>query len=442
MNFKELIKRALEEGFTDIEIYSQYQKSLSISVFDGAIDKNTMSNTTGFSVRAIYNGKMAYVTFEDANESIDFILEHLKQNASVLTTDEEFEIFAGSREYKILEKEYSDFYLISPKVKVDMLKNLEKMVKSKDERIVHVPYCRYTEVDSTVEIMNSKGLNLSNTNRFAFVLVGAVARVGEDSKSAYELQVVNKFEDFNIEKLANEVVKRSIDLLGAEPVVSKTYPVIFENKVMTDILQAFQSIFSGEAALKKMTLLLNKENQQIMSDKITIVDDPFYEDAVIVSPFDDEGVACYSKEVVSQGVFKTFLHNLKTAKHFKTTSTGNGFKAGLGSYTGVRGTNLFIKPGELTLDELITNTKEGLFITDVAGLHSGLDPISGNFSIQSTGFLITDGKILRPVNLIVVSGNFLKMMSDIENVGSDLDVNYQGVGSPSIKFNSLNVSGK
>ncbi len=92
-----------------------------------------------------------------------------------------------------------------------MLKNLEKMVKSKDERIVHVPYCRYTEVDSTVEIMNSKGLNLSNTNRFAFVLVGAVARVGEDSKSAYELQVVNKFEDFNIEKLANEVVKRSID---------------------------------------------------------------------------------------------------------------------------------------------------------------------------------------------------------------------------------------
>ena len=128
-------------------------------------------------------------------------------------------------------------------------------------------------------------------------MVGAVAREGTDQKSAYEFQIVNKFEDFNIEKLADDVVKKVTSLLGAEPVVTKSYPIIFENKVMTDILQAFQFVFSGEAALKKMTLLLGKENEQIMSDKVTIVDDPFHSDAVIVSPFDDEGVACYKKDV-------------------------------------------------------------------------------------------------------------------------------------------------
>lgn len=442
MNYQELIKRALDEGFTDIEIYSQFQKGLAISVFDGAIDKNTMSNTKGFSIRGIYNGKMAYVTSENPDEDIDFIINNLKENAKVLTTDEEFEIYAGSRDYQVIEKEYSDFYLINPKVKVDMLKQLEKSVKEKDSRIIHVPYCRYSEVDVTTEIVNSKGLNLSNTNRFAFIMVGAVAREGTDQKSAYEFQIVNKFEDFNIEKLADDVVKKVTSLLGAEPVVTKSYPIIFENKVMTDILQAFQFVFSGEAALKKMTLLLGKENEQIMSDKVTIVDDPFHSDAVIVSPFDDEGVACYKKDVVSNGVFKTFLHNLKTARFFKTTSTGNGFKAGLGGYTGVRGTNLIIQPGTTTLEEMIQDTKEGLLITDVAGLHSGVDPTSGNFSVQATGFLIEGGKIVRPVNLIVVSGNFLKMMSDVEVIGSDLDLSYQGVGAPSIKIASLNVSGK
>jgi len=442
MNYQELIKRALDEGFTDIEIYSQHQKGLSISVFDGAIDKNTMNNTISYSIRGIYNDKMAYVTSEDPNEDIDFIIQKLKENAKVLTTDEEFEIFAGSRDYKVIEKEYSDFYLINPKVKVDMLKKLESLVKQKDPRIVFVPYCRYSEVDVTTEIVNSKGLNLSNTNRFAFIMVGAVSREGTDQKSAYEIKAVNKFEDFNIEELAEKVVKRSVSLLGAEPVESKFYPVIFENEAMTEILGAFQSMFSGESAIRKTTLLLGKENEKIMSEKITIVDDPFHKDAIIVSPFDDEGVACYEKDVVSNGVFKTFLHNLKTARYFKTTSTGNGFKAGISSYAGVRGANLIIKPGTTSLEEMIKDTKEGLLITDVAGLHSGSDPASGNFSIQSTGYLINNGKIVRPVNLIVVSGNFLKMMNDVEVVGSDLDVSYRGVGAPSIKFTSLSVSGK
>ena len=84
--------------------------------------------------------------------------------------------------------------------------------------------------DVTTEIVNSKGLNLSNTNRFAFIMVGAVSREGTDQKSAYEIKAVNKFEDFNIEELAEKVVKRSVSLLGAEPVESKFYPVIFENE--------------------------------------------------------------------------------------------------------------------------------------------------------------------------------------------------------------------
>jgi len=179
-----------------------------------------------------------------------------------------------------------------------------------------------------------------------------------------------------------------------------------------------------------------------MSDKITIVDDPLHRDAINLQPFDDEGVACYRKTVVEKGVFKTLLHNLKTAKYFKTTSTGNGFKPSVAATVNVSGTNLLIEPGEKTLAQLVSETQEGLLITELAGLHAGANPITGDFSAQSSGFLIKDGKIDRPVNLIVVSGNFLKMMNDVESVGSDLKLGYNGIGTPSIKFVGLQVSGK
>lgn len=436
MDFKVLIDRALREGFTDLEIFTTDNKGLTISVFNGQIEKNEMSNLKVYSIRAIYNGKMSNLVVEDPNESIEFIIKSLKDNAKVLTTDEEFEIFAGSDHYENVEKKSSNFYEISPALKVEMLKKLERLVKDKDPRIVHVPYCQYKEVETTKAIFNSKGLELSQTNRFAFVVVGAVAKEGEDSKSAFEFQLVNLFEDFNIEKLAEDAASKALNLLGAEPVPSKSYPVIFENEVMGDIMQAFMSVFSGEAAVKKMTLLLGKEGEKVMSEKITISDDPFKEEAKFAYNFDDEGVACYKKDVVKDGVFTQFLHNLKTARYFKTTSTGNGFSSN------VSGTNFFVQAGTVSKEDLIASTKEGLLITQVAGLHSGLDPISGNFSIQATGFLVEDGKISRPVNLIVVSGNFLKMMSNVEEIANDLEIQSSGVGAPSIKFASLNVSGK
>ena len=104
--------------------------------------------------------------------------------------------------------------------------------------------------------------------------------------------------------------------------------------------------------------------------------------------------------------------------------------------------NFYLQPGELNLKQMMKKMKRGLVITQMSGLHAGLNPISGDFSAQSSGFLVEDGKISRPVTLIVVSGNFLKMMNEVEAVGSDLEISYQGIGAPSVWFKGLPVSGK
>ena len=439
MNYQELINRAKAAGFSDLEIYEDSSSTLSIAIFNGVVDKNQLSDISTVTIRGIYQGKMAYLSLENKTEDLDFVLENLINNASCLTTDEEFEIFQGSDAYPQDRAINSDFSKYTNFDKIELLKKLESKVKAADKRIAFVPYCNYEEEKTMIRIVNSKGLDIVKQNEFCAVLVQAVAKENDDSQSGFEVQVKLRFDELDIDKVCEDAVRKTVSMLNAKPVPSKTYPVVVENEAMTSLLAAFQSIFSGEAGIKKITPLLGKENNQIMSELITIVDDPLKSDAISVEPFDDEGVACYQKEVVKDGVFKTFLHNLKTAKYFKTTSTGNGFKSGAG--IGVRGANLYIAPGKLTKEELLKDINEGLLVTSFEGLHAGVNPISGDFSLKTSGFLIKNGQIERAVTLIVAAGNFLKLMNNVEEVGSDLDLSYQGIGAPSIKFKGIAISG-
>ena len=383
---------------------------------------------------------MAYFSFEDEDIDLDLVINTLKANATSLNTKEEFEIYAGDATYPEKRTLKGTFLNVSVSEKIDLLKKIEKAVKSKDARIVSVPYCRYNEVVSKVEIVNSKGLNLEKENELCNIIVQAIAKDNNASYSQFDLDISLDYNDLVNSDIVERVTNKLLSKFNAEPVASKTYPVVFENEAMADLFEVFSSFFSGEAAIKKLTPLVGKEGEKIFSEKITIIDDPTMKDAIEYEPFDDEGVACYRKEVVKDGVFQGLLHNLKTAKYFNTKSTGNGFKSG--ANVTVRGVNLYIAKGDATKEELFAGIKEGLYITEVTGLHAGANPITGDFSTQSSGYLIEDGKITRPVTLIVVSGNFFKMMNEIEAIGDDLKIFSSGIGSPSIRFRSLPVSGK
>ncbi len=440
MNYKKLMIEAENQGFSDLEIYESYNRNLTINVFNSKVDKNEQSTLIAITIRAIYQGKMASLHLENNKEKISFILENLKKNATSLTTEEEFFIFSGSPSYPKLEKYDLDFEDYSTADKLSLVLQVEDAVKKSDARIIMVPYCQYTEEITSVKIINSKGLNIKKTNAFAGLLVQAVAREGSDSQSSFEIQIKHKVKDLDPKTISKTVVKKALEMLNAKPVASKEYPVVIENEAMSNLLMVYQNIFSGEAAIKKITPLLNKIGETIASPLISIIDAPLNKEAIMNHPFDDEGVACYDKEVIKEGKFVTFLHNLKTAYYFKTESTGNGFK--IGANVGVKGANLHIAPGKVDKQTMISSISEGLLITVLDGLHAGVNPISGDFSLKASGFLINNGKLTRPVSLIVIAGNFFSLLKEVETVGSDLYFSYYGVGSPSIKLAKIAVSGE
>ncbi len=443
MNYELLIKKAKEKNITEVEIYSQHRQGLDISLFNGKVDKYVMNDTTGIAVRGIYENQMGYVSSENLNDdNIDFIIQKLKDNARALTSKEMGVIFEGSKSYPEVKSIDESFLKINPQEKIEVLKKLEETIKGKDPRITSLGHCIYKETKIDTIIKNSKGLNIAKSDSYCYIYASAVAKDNNDVKSYGDFFITNDFNQINIDEFSDNIVNRAVGLLNASPVDSKKYPVIFENKVFAEILGAYRSMFSGESVLKKVTLLKDKLGKQMVSDKITLIDNPISTESFSQSAFDDEGVGCYKKEIISKGVLKTFLHNLKTAKALNTQSTGNGFKQNLNSPVSVQSYNLFVQKGTTSPDEMIKSVDEGLLITGVAGLHAGVNPVSGDFSLQATGYLIENRKIMRPVNLIVVAGNFLDMLNKVELIGNDLVFTNQQIGAPSIKISQLQVSGK
>ncbi len=148
------------------------------------------------------------------------------------------------------------------------------------------------------------------------------------------------------------------------------------------------------------------------------------------------------KCIIKDGKLTTLLHNLKTANKAGVKSTGNGFKSSYASPISVSPTNFYIEPGEKSLDEILKTVDTGLMITDFAGLHSGANAISGEFSLAVNGFFIENGEVSFPVEQITAAGNFFNIIKNIELIGSDLKFPLSSIGSPSIVIKELSIAGE
>ncbi len=436
MNLEKLFSRAKEKGITDIEIFSSDRTSLNIDIFNGTVDKYEIAATEALTIKGIYNNKMGRFSTEVLSDDvIEEILDTIIASAKEIDSLDDAIIYEGDESYKDLSDIYNDeLYNLDVQKKIDYLLKLDDYLHKYDNR-VKVVETMYSEDTAAVLLKNSKGINLTNKANAAFIGGSVIVKDEVDQRVGFDVVISNDFNDFNIETLAKDIVEDALASLGAKPVPSDSYEIVYSNGAIATLLSAFQGIFSADSVQKGLSLLKGKLEEKIGSDLVTITDDPFMKKSAASRSFDDEGVATSYKELVSKGVLKTFLHNLVTAKKDGVKSTGNGFGGGVDSV------NLKLEAGSSNLEEMIKSCKKGIFITNVQGAHSGVNAVSGDFSLQASGYYIENGEKIRPVALITVAGNFLEMLKDITMVGNDLKMSYYGVTSPSIKVKSMQVSG-
>jgi PmbA protein len=434
--YKDWIKKGLDKGIKDLEVFSERNRSLKLSIYQGKVDQHVQSDVEVVTVRGIYEDKLSTIRFENLGvDNVDLMLNQLIANAKALTVVEPAIIYEGSEAYPEVKADRFDFTAVPVTEKIELVKTLEAEVL-KDEHVKQVQSTVYQENDTTVTLTNSKGLHLIRQNTYAYVYAVGVFQKDDDIKTAYDIKLVKDFNQFDAKKMASETIRKGVEKLGGSSLKSGQYPVVFENEMFADILSVFTSIFSGESAYRNLTPLKDKVGQSIALDKINFVDDPLHKDAHFQMPFDDEGVACGKRYIVEKGVFKGFMHSLKTASIFRTEPTGNSFGGG------IRPTNFYLEPTTTSFDDMIKDIEEGLFVTDLVGLHAGVKTVSGEFSLQAGGFKIKNGKIDHPVKMIVVSGNFFEVLNQVVTIASDFKFNLSGVGSPSVYVGQLMVGGE
>jgi len=434
--YQKWIKIGLEKGLTDIEIHANSKTNLSIEVYDGKVKSNEISDIKNMVVKGIYDNKEAMIKIENlSDENINKMLDYLVENLKNITATEPSLIFEGSKKYPQVNEEIFDFKSIDPTKKVELLLEIENKI-AKNKKVSKVETAAYSESLNENIIVNSKGLNLSR--KYAYATIYAVGIYQEEGqiKTGLSYQVVKDFNKISAKKIIRENIKNGSEKLGSKSIASKSYPVVFSNEMFGNILASFLHIFTGDAAFKKQSKLIGKENEKIASPIVNLIDDPLNSKALFKVPFDDEGVACKKKHLIKDGKFNGFIHNLKTAAIFKTKPTGNGFGSS------VDAANLYLKPENKTFNQLIEDIESGIYITELVGLHAGIDSISGDFSLQAAGFEIKEGKILRPVDMIVVSGNFFDLLNDIEGIAKDFIFGLSGIGSGSVRVKKLTIAGQ
>lgn len=435
-----LFEKASLKGIDEFEIYFLSNLNTSIKIYQGKIENFSNNQNQGISFRGMINGKMGYSYSESLeNEDIDFLINEVIENANCIESLDKQFIYGEKANYTDTITYSSAIENLDTDLVKDFLIKMEEYALSIDERVKKVNFCSFAMGSGEKIIKNSKGLELHSKENICYTYISVIAKENGIVKTGSHFQLGRDFSKFNYKKLSETAVKRALNKFKTITLTKVPKTCVIENLAFSSLLGAMSNIFSAEAVQKNISKLKGKLNKAVASQIVTLVDDPFLKDGLANSSFDDEGVPTLYKEIIQDGVLKTYLYNLKTAYKDGVLSTGNGIKGSYKGTVGISSFNLYIKPRDKSFDKMIENIKEGIFITDFAGLHSGLNTISGDFSLAGEGFYIKDGKINRPLNQITISGNFFELLKNIKDISDDIKFSFSSVGSPSLVVEGLKV---
>ena len=436
-----VFKKAKQKNIEEFEIYFLSGTNTSLKVYNEKIDSFSDNQNQGISFRGKFKEKMGYSYTESfTEEDADFLIKEAEENASVIESDDEQIIYDGKGNYVSVETYDSSLENLEISKIEEFLINMEKEALQYDSRIKRVSTCVFGMGKSERIIKNSKGVDLRDRGNVAYVYISVAAEENGIIKTGSEFKVGRDFNEFNYKEISHRAAYKALSKFNSISVDLKESRCVIENLAFTSLLESMAGIFSAEAVQKGVSLLKGKIGEKIASDKVSVIDNPHLEKSEGAASFDSEGVPTKYKELISNGVLKTYLYNLKTAKKDGVESTGNASKGGYKGTVGISSFNLYVQNGVKSFEELLKDVNEGILITDFAGHHSGLNSISGDFSLAAEGFIIENGKKGRALNQMTVAGNFFEVLKNIEEVGNDIRFSLSSTGSPSVIIKNLYFS--
>ncbi|PKN16239.1 MAG: TldD/PmbA family protein [Deltaproteobacteria bacterium HGW-Deltaproteobacteria-23] len=417
-----------------------HSRTLSVEARDGKIDTFKAAQPVGVGIRTLQSGGMGFSYSSSFDETDLLRMVDSACTGAQLQTPDQFNLLPAASIYQEMPALFDkNLGAVSVAAKVELALELERLTMAADSRIKRVRKASYGESVYSVHLRNSFDLYGGYAGSSVSSSVAAIAENEGDSQLGWDFGFSAGFEAIDIAAIASSAAKMAVSQLGAKKIAGMNCPVVIDSRVAADFLGLLAPSFSAENLFKGKSLLQGKSGEQLFPLSITIRDDATLRGGMATAPFDGEGVASQDTLLVEAGVINGFLYDTAYAARMGVVSTGNSARSGVKGLPHLGSSNFFIENGTASPLSLRADIVRGLLITSVIGMHTA-NPVSGDFSVGASGFLIEQGEITFPVKGLAISGNIINLFKNVEKVGDDLRF-FSTVAAPSLRINSLDVSG-
>ena len=410
----------------EVEAFVTRGGDTDVRIYQGAVEHFVSAQSEGVGIRVISGGRTGFAYAGTLDESaIAEVLAEARDNVQFGEPDEYAALAepdgVAITEQSLWNDELADYPTDD---KIDLAKQLEKLASGRDPR-VRVDDSNYADAHGESAVASTTGIRMSGRENGCYVSVSTLADDGEgddaETQTGFGFSVGRSPHEFDLDKAAREASERATRLLGATKPASKRTTVVLDPMVTAQFLGVISSTLNGEAVVKGRSLFAERLGDEVAAPFVTFIDDPTNPKAYSATDVDGEGLAARRNVLIQDGVLKQFVHNSYSARRAGTVSTGNATRGGFAGTPGVGCLAMSLVPGTRSQAELISDVDDGLLVQSVQGLHSGVNPISGDFSTGAAGLLITNGDVGAPVREFTIASTLQRMLLDIVEIGGDLD---------------------
>lgn len=429
-------------GAEQIDAYASRSGETEVRIHDGEVEHFVSAQSEGIGIRVVRDGRtgFAYAATLDP-PAVDEVLAEARDNLEFGTVDE----FAGVAEpdgHPVAPVDLWSDALASDDTtaKIERAMRLENLTLAADPR-VRVRTAEYADAWGFVAVATSTGIRQSGRQNGCHVSVSSLADDAGESQTGFGFSVGRDPSDLDVERAAADGAERATRMIGARKPPSARLTVVFDPLVTAQFLGIIGGTLNGESVVKGRSLFANRLGERVAADVVQLVDDPTNVEAYTATDVDGEGLAARRNVLIDDGVLRSFVHNSSSARRAGVVSTGNGVRGGFAGTPGVGCLALALRPGSLGRDELVASIDHGLVVQSVMGLHSGVNPISGDFSAGAQGQMIRAGALAEPVKEITVASTLQRMLLDVVAVGRDVDWLPMSAAGVSLVVADVSMSG-
>lgn len=428
LSFAHRILAGAREG-EQVDVYVAHTKDSEVEVHGGDVETLSTAESDGVGIRVILPGPdgarqgFAYTGNLD-EDAIRETFEAARDNASFATPDPYLGLAVPDGVAPAVLDLWRDGLDAFPTDrKIALALELERAVKAGDPRIRALRSAGYGDALVEAALVTTTGLEATWRRTACSMSAYAIAGEGDDTQTGGGYTVGRHPDELDVAKAVDMTITRATRLLGAKKPASRKATVVFDPQVTATLLAILGGTLNAESVLKGRSLFAGRVGEQVAIPAFTMVEDATDPRAYGASRFDGEGLATRRVPLIDRGVLTQYVHNSVSARRMGggAASTGSAVRGGFKSTPGIGCRALAIEPGTLGLDAILGSLGDAVFVQSISGVHSGVNTVSGDFSVGAEGLVVRDGVFAEPIREFTIASTIQRMLNEITHIGSDLE---------------------